>query len=237
MSIQLNYQISFNHQPLLLPSRIDMIVGDGKSMREGNCIRSHSMRRVSEKILAPVPEKRKIISDDFQELSLRFKKGFSVQFRVYDDAVAYRLMRRFKDSLIIQNEVAAFQFAGHPSAYFPQVHKRSDADIFHTSYEELYFLQPLEQIQPKIKNYIVTVRKKTAEWYVGGMTDWTPRDITLNFNFLEEGAYRAEVCKDGVNADRYAADYSIETIEVNRKTLLTLHMAEGGGFVVRLSKK
>ena len=53
----------------------------------------------------------------------------------------------FKDSVIIQNEVAEFHFPGIPSAYFPGIHKRDDADIFHTSFEELYPLREVDKIE------------------------------------------------------------------------------------------
>ena len=59
----------------------------------------------------------------------------------------------------------------------------------------------------KWENFILMARKKDNVWYVGGMTNWTPRDITVDFSFLGEGNYEAEIFKDGMNADRDATDY------------------------------
>ena len=50
------------------------------------------------------------------------------------------------------------------------------------------------------------------------MTNWTARDMTLDFSFLPEGNYEAEIFKDGVNADRDATDYKREIIAVSKNT-------------------
>ena len=39
-----------------------------------------------------------------------------------------------------------------------------------------------------------------------------------------------------MNADRYAADYRIDTQEVRPDTTLTLRLAPGGGYVGRMRK-
>ncbi len=39
----------------------------------------------------------------------------------------------------------------------------------------------------ELGKYIVTVRKKDVNWYVGGMTNWDKRDVELDFSFLPEG--------------------------------------------------
>ncbi len=84
----------------------------------------------------------------------------------------------------------------------------------------------------KIGEYIVTIRKKGQSWYIGGLTNWTPRDYTIDFSFLPEGSYSAEIFKDGVNADKLAEDYTHLTKTVKKGDKLTLHLAPGGGFAM-----
>jgi len=86
----------------------------------------------------------------------------------------------------------------------------------------------------KVGEYVITARRKGDTWYVGGITDWTERDLTLNLSFLSEGSFKAEIFKDGVNADRMASDYIREVREVSSTESLTLHLAPGGGFAVSL---
>ena len=87
----------------------------------------------------------------------------------------------------------------------------------------------------ELGKYIVTVRKKDVNWYIGGMTNWDERDVQLDFSFLPEGvSYTAVLFKDGVNANKQAEDYRKETICINKDSRLTLHLASGGGFAMKL---
>ncbi|HKJ33969.1 MAG TPA: glycoside hydrolase family 97 protein [Balneolales bacterium] len=86
-------------------------------------------------------------------------------------------------------------------------------------------------IAGKIGKYLLTARRKGNTWYVGGMTNWTPRNVNLFLSFLGKGEYTAKVFSDGVNADRIGSDYKLDTLKVNQKTNLLIHMAPGGGWV------
>ena len=87
----------------------------------------------------------------------------------------------------------------------------------------------------ELGKYIVTVRKKDVNWYIGGMTNWDERDVQLDFSFLPEGvSYTAVLFKDGVNANKQAEDYRKETIRIDKDSRLTLHLASSGGFAMKL---
>ncbi len=91
--------------------------------------------------------------------------------------------------------------------------------------------------QGEIGKYIVTARQKDNDWYVGGQTNWDERNLTLKFDFLGEGNYEAQILKDGINANHNAEDYKIELASINKDSKLDLHLASGGGFVIKLKKK
>ena len=87
----------------------------------------------------------------------------------------------------------------------------------------------------KLGEYIVTVRQKDADWYIGGMTNWDERDIVLDFSFLPDGkSYQATVFTDGINANKNAEDYQASSYTVDHTKKLNIHMASGGGFAIRL---
>lgn len=87
----------------------------------------------------------------------------------------------------------------------------------------------------KMGEYIVTLRKKDNSWFIGGQTDWNPREYTVDFAFLPSGKdFKVTILKDGVNATKQAQDYELETLTVNSGTKKTIHMAPGGGFAIRL---
>lgn len=92
-------------------------------------------------------------------------------------------------------------------------------------------------LQAAVGDYLAVARKKDDIWYLGAMTDWTARTLPLDFSFLEEGTYTMEVFKDGKNANTFAEDYSKETIEVTKNTILNVSLAKGGGYSAIITKK
>lgn len=85
-------------------------------------------------------------------------------------------------------------------------------------------------------DYIAVARRNGDSWYIGAMTDWTPRALELDLSFLSEGTFMMEVFKDGINADRFAEDYKLETHEVNSSSKVTVQMAPGGGWAAIIGK-
>lgn len=86
-------------------------------------------------------------------------------------------------------------------------------------------------MEAKMGDYLVLARRNGADWYLAATTDWTPRDIVLDFSFLPEGDFTLDLIRDGINADIRAIDYKLETIKVNAATRLKVHLAPGGGWV------
>jgi len=72
---------------------------------------------------------------------------------------------------------------------------------------------------------------------VGGLTDWTPRDFNLKLDFLEDGQYSATLCRDGINAEKYPADFEITSFKVTKQSVENIHLAPGGGFMLKIIKK
>ncbi|HDR51653.1 MAG TPA: hypothetical protein ENN90_08560, partial [Mariniphaga anaerophila] len=73
-------------------------------------------------------------------------------------------------------------------------------------------------------------------WYVGAMTDWSPRALELDLSFLPDGNYTMQVWKDGVNAERHAADFKQEKQTVTRSSDIKIDMASGGGWAAIIKK-
>lgn len=90
-------------------------------------------------------------------------------------------------------------------------------------------------IDGSLGEYIITARSAGGCWYLGGATDWNSRDVDVDFSFLPSGIrYKAQIMKDGANAHRNAEDYLAVTDTVDAATVMTVHMAPGGGFAMRL---
>jgi alpha-glucosidase len=68
------------------------------------------------------------------------------------------------------------------------------------------------------------------------MTNAVGRRLSVPLTFLEDGTYTATICADGVNADRWASDYALTESIVKKADSLSITMAPGGGYLVRLRK-
>jgi alpha-glucosidase len=90
-------------------------------------------------------------------------------------------------------------------------------------------------LQAEIADYIVIARRKADKWYIGAMTDWTPREFEISFSFLPEGNYNVMIMQDGINANRNAVDYKKVTSTVTGKTSMKIKLAKGGGWAAILS--
>ncbi|MBQ3657890.1 MAG: glycoside hydrolase family 97 protein [Bacteroidales bacterium] len=89
----------------------------------------------------------------------------------------------------------------------------------------------------KIGEYIVSARRFGQDWYIGGLTNWDGRDLTVDFSFLDDNAaYKATLYKDGKNAYHNGEDYAVENFSVKKSDVKTIHLASGGGFVIKLKK-
>ena len=88
----------------------------------------------------------------------------------------------------------------------------------------------------KVGEYVAIARSKGDSWYVGAMSNWIARDLTLDCSFLGAGSYQATVFRDGVNADRDGTDYRKEVITVSSASTLNIHLASGGGWAARIEK-
>jgi alpha-glucosidase len=85
-------------------------------------------------------------------------------------------------------------------------------------------------LDAKVADYVLIARRSGDDWYVGAMTDWTSRELTVDFSFLSPGRHRIEIYKDGINADRHGNDYKRERAKVTASDKMKIKLAPGGGW-------
>jgi alpha-glucosidase len=89
----------------------------------------------------------------------------------------------------------------------------------------------------KTGDYVIVARKAAnGDWYVGAMTDWTARDIQIDFSFLGNENYLMDSWQDGINADRVGIDFARKTTNITKTAKQNIHLAPGGGWVARIKK-
>jgi alpha-glucosidase len=112
--------------------------------------------------------------------------------------------------------------ADDPSAYEKQPGFAFVADV-PTTWDETRFVagEPGE--------YIVVARRYGDAWYLGGITNWTPRELTLPLDFLGGGTFEARLYLDGSLDGTNPNEIREETRFVSREKPLKVSLAVGGG--------
>ncbi len=91
-------------------------------------------------------------------------------------------------------------------------------------------------------DYITVARKAkgTNNWFIGNVNGITPRNSTIQFDFLDKSAsYEATIYADAKDA-HYKTNpqaYTIKKVIVNSNTKLNLFSAPGGGYAISVIKK
>lgn len=92
-------------------------------------------------------------------------------------------------------------------------------------------------VNGEIGKYITIARRSGDAWYVGALTNWDERDITLDLSFLGEGEWSLDIFQDGPNAEKAARDYVHTTATVPADRKITAHLAPGGGWAAKITRK
>lgn len=89
-------------------------------------------------------------------------------------------------------------------------------------------------LEAAVGDYLVVARRSGSTWYVAALNDWTPRTLEVPLDYLPPGLRKAVVCEDGINAARNARDYRLYPRGASASDRLTIKLAPGGGFVMRV---
>ena len=153
MNKKIYYSVSYQGEIISRASSLDLIIDDERSLSVNNSIRSYTTKKINSLINVIVSDRRKKIIDEYNELSIVFKKPFQLTYRIYNDGLAYQIAVNFNDSIYIKDEIARFNFENNTKSYIPIIHKREGEDIFHNSFEEEYPLINLDTLSEKEMAY------------------------------------------------------------------------------------
>jgi alpha-glucosidase len=95
----------------------------------------------------------------------------------------------------------------------------------------------------EVGDYALFARKdrNSNDWYIGGVTDATARDLVAKLAFLDPGkSYTATIYHDGEGATYLTEarhSIKIESRTVKQGDSISLHLAPGGGAAIRIAAK
>jgi alpha-glucosidase len=117
--------------------------------------------------------------------------------------------------------------ADDPSAYEGQPGFEFIVDV-PTTWDETRF------IEGDMGEYVVLARRKGNAWYLAGITNWTPRKLSIPLDFLGEARFQATVFSDDASADSDPNTVNEHVKEVSARDKLDFELATGGGVAVIL---
>jgi len=135
----IQYSVTHAGDRIVLPSTISMTLDGGIFFGKKSTLDSMSKRSMKQKIETSI-YKRKSILDEYNELTIRFKEGFKLIFRAYDEGVAYRFVSDLDRPIKVKSEQATFNFSSDYKAFIPYVDSRYDSfeSQFLNSFENIY---------------------------------------------------------------------------------------------------
>lgn len=104
-------------------------------------LKKSTLSSINESFKKEIPFKNSIIQNQCNVLKLDFAGNYSVEFRAYNDGVAYRFITRKGKEIIVKNEEFSVNYSGNCRAELQQPSK------FKTAYENKYESVSIQEFQ------------------------------------------------------------------------------------------
>ena len=141
------YTLSVNGEQVLATSRIAMELECGAVLGDNMRVRKASTGSKSEHIVAPMYRQAEFDAV-YNYLTIASRDGYSIEFRAYDDGVAYRFVTAKKGELTVKNEVVEFNFPEDYNLVIPYADKRNDP--YYSSFESQYTLEKTSDVKSHV---------------------------------------------------------------------------------------
>ncbi len=100
------------------------------------------------------------IDENYNSMTLRMRGGWAIEFRAYNDGVAYRFVSYDKKPFEIRDEKAEYRFPSDAVAIVPYVAKGDDGDFneqYQTSFENTYSAAKVSKLNPERLSFLPLV--------------------------------------------------------------------------------
>ena len=153
---KIGYAVTFNGDPFLANSYLQLNLDQAKLGADPKLLKK-TFSSVNTSSNPIVPLKNSIVVNQYNLLRLDFKGDFSVEFRAYNDGIAYRFITNKKDSIIVNSEDVHLNFNDPVKAAY------LETGGFKTSYEILYRQNELGKVN-KEKMSVLPILFNTGKY-------------------------------------------------------------------------
>jgi len=143
----IKYSVIHGNDIMVDYSQISLTLTDGRVLGYKPQLSKTLTKELKEIIQTPVYKKKEIESD-CNELQLKFKGGYDIVFRAFDEAIAYRFVLNEKNPYIVEGEQVEFNFPADTKTYIPYAkgrEKNKFDDQFYSAFQNIYEYTSLTQ--------------------------------------------------------------------------------------------
>ena len=142
----LTYTVVRDGKTLLLPSALSMNLSSGEVWGQNARLVSCKTIEVNQVIPSPFYKKQEV-KDEYNGLQMVFRGQWALEFRSYNDGVAYRFINRRKQSFNVLDEGVNYCFADDVPLTMAYVNVKGDFERqFFNSFENVYTTTPLSKV-------------------------------------------------------------------------------------------
>lgn len=157
LSDKIYYSIDYNGEELLKDNYLQLALKN-QVLGQNPKLRRQKRTSVNEQLTPVVPLKYSGVKNHYNQLLLTFK-DYSVEFRAFDDGVAYRFITSLKGDVEVSGEDFAINFPGEYQLHLQQ------PGGFKTAYEESYSHVQSNAWKPTDKMSVLPVLIDTRKQY------------------------------------------------------------------------
>ena len=140
------WSIRHNDVMVLEPSNINILVDDVFDvLRKGGLGKVTNRSQIRTQFSTPF-YKKSVVKDEYNSMTISFKNDIGIEFRAYNDGVAYRFLINRNIVSEITRETAEFRFADDYPAFVPYVNDNRGGERYCYSFESYYDEQPLSKM-------------------------------------------------------------------------------------------
>lgn len=132
----LSYSVTFDGKPVISESTLSMTLSNGTIWGKNPKVAKVSKKSLNTKIPSPFYRADKL-DENYNSTTINFKGGWGVEFRAYNDGIAYRFISSQKSPLIIADEEVCYTFPLDATSFVPYTKSR-DVDPYYNSFENEY---------------------------------------------------------------------------------------------------
>ena len=135
---KITWAVSHEKDMVLAPSAMSMTIDENEILGKNPAILNSKKETVDTSFDSPF-YKKKSVKNSYNQLTIHFKNDFSIEYRAFDDGVAYRFITKKKKDITVKNEEVVLNFDQDYNTLMPYVRDlRNPKDPYISSFEAHY---------------------------------------------------------------------------------------------------